>query len=417
MRWYCKSSAHRRRAVSRLSRCLLPVAAALVVQPRIAHSASVTWTGEGDGSSWTDANNWTALPSGTSPGDDLTFGTGAVGTINLLGNERAHSLTFTGGFTLDPPTNSDTLTVSTESISVGSGVTATINAAIAGSGSGLAVSGGGVLAITAANSYGGGTSVNSGTLIAEGADSILNGTINIGTTGTLVLAPTSGVTTLSDTINQNGNLDIPAGVTATLHNNFNQNSGTLSVAGSLVVGDNFNYAGGSVVGTVSMGGMLTIGSGAGGSGTFAMSGPYNSLNGDGYDPVTIPSGMTILATGFLGVGIGMNNGGNLTIVNGVTSSAMLDLSTESTITSTNSGTLTFAGAVSSSNVVDYLTGNLNNTTGDCERQRIDRGAGKLSSAERGDIQHRTRGNADSFRRFQPIRRYVVSCRNIALQWL
>ena len=60
----------------------------------------------GDGVSWSNPDNWTtdgivdAAPSNASPGDDLTFGGGTVGQINLQANRVANSLTFTAGFTL-----------------------------------------------------------------------------------------------------------------------------------------------------------------------------------------------------------------------------------------------------------------------------------------------------------------------------
>lgn len=106
----------------KLTRCALPVAAAVFGSARVL-AAGVTWTGGGDGTSWTDPNNWTAPPSNTSPGDDLTFGDlglggGTVGTVQLLGNELANSLAFDAGFTLDPPASTNTLTLTSGDVSV-----------------------------------------------------------------------------------------------------------------------------------------------------------------------------------------------------------------------------------------------------------------------------------------------------------
>ena len=93
----------------KLSRCLLPVAAIIVGTVGPLDAATATWDGNsavgvvGDGVNWTNPNNWTtngvvdSLPPNTLPGDDLTFGGGTVGTINLQGNEFANSLTFTAG--------------------------------------------------------------------------------------------------------------------------------------------------------------------------------------------------------------------------------------------------------------------------------------------------------------------------------
>jgi fibronectin-binding autotransporter adhesin len=133
----------RARGIVRIGQCVVPVAAALCWGVRV-DAANSTWTGMGDGTSWTNSNNWTALPPNTTPGDNLFFGSGSTATIALLGNELGNSLTFSKGFTLDLPGATDTLTITTGSVSVGSGVSATINALIAGT-AGLTLGGGGTV--------------------------------------------------------------------------------------------------------------------------------------------------------------------------------------------------------------------------------------------------------------------------------
>jgi hypothetical protein len=200
-------------AITRLARCVVPVTAAVLANPRLSQAASVTWTGNGDGSSWTDASNWTALPSDTYPGDDLTFGGGAVGTVNLLGNELANSLTFNAGFTLDPPSNTDTLSLTAGSVAVAGGVTATVNAGL--NSSKLLLNGGGTLVLGVSDSFPGGASINSGALIEPNGGNF-GGTVAIGAGGTLTF---SGVLEAPAQTTNAGAINVVAsnGSTATLN--------------------------------------------------------------------------------------------------------------------------------------------------------------------------------------------------------
>ena len=55
--------------------------------------SSVAWTGSGDGTSWTNPNNWTSAPALPAAGDDVTI-PAAAGTIHLAsGTQSIHSLT------------------------------------------------------------------------------------------------------------------------------------------------------------------------------------------------------------------------------------------------------------------------------------------------------------------------------------
>jgi hypothetical protein len=353
-----------------LSHCVLPVAAAATLgwAGRV-DAQSATWTGAGDGTSWTDPNNWDTLPPNTSPGDDLTFGGGTAGTIQLQGNELANSIAFNAGFTLDSPLSTDSLTISTGNVSVGSSVSSTINAIIAGS-NGFNFAGPGTLTISGSNSYTGGTNVNGGTLIASGPNSLTTGTISVATGATLMLAAN---TTLGGVITQNGNFAIENNVTATIaaaSDTFNQNSGTLTVNGVLAMGGaSFNYNGGTVAGTVYMGNSsssptLTLGTGAGNSGTFVFSGEVGYLYNNG-SPVSIPSGVTVTfqPAGSFGESAlegPSNNAGNLNIVGSNTTTAEL-YSYSSTLT--NTGSLTMSATGVPIGVPDLINDTLNNTTG------------------------------------------------------
>lgn len=132
-----------------------------------------TWLGNsntgGDGTNWTNADNWITNgvvdtePGGPLPGDDVTIGKGTVGTISLDGNQFANSLNFTAGFTLGPVNDQDTFDVESSTISVASGITATINSQLVGNG--RTVVGPGTLVLNGAILDADATTVASGTLI------------------------------------------------------------------------------------------------------------------------------------------------------------------------------------------------------------------------------------------------------------
>jgi hypothetical protein len=97
----------------------------------------------GDGQSWLDPLNWSfdALPLAT---DDVIFGSGITGPIQLGGNQTTNSLVFNSNASLGSRGDGNLLTNSTGIVSVGVGVFATINSKFAGT-AGLSLSGGGTL--------------------------------------------------------------------------------------------------------------------------------------------------------------------------------------------------------------------------------------------------------------------------------
>jgi autotransporter-associated beta strand protein len=349
---------------------VLPVAAAILGLSQRAIGALSAWTGQADGTSWTMAGNWTALPPNTAPGNDLSIGSGTVGTINLLGSELANSITFSAGFTLDPPANSDTLTITTGSVSVGGGIDATINSAIAGS-SGLNLSGSGSLTLGGHNSYFGGTTVAGGTLVDANASAIPTGTLNVGSAGTFVLNTSSA---LAATIVNNGNYDIASGATMTFSSSvssFTQNSGSLTVTGALNMGaSSFVDNGGTITGTVNLSSSLTtssltLGTGAT-SGTFLFSGNGFLMGTPG--TVGVPSGVSITLKSSniasLQPNAALTNAGSITITAaGGINTASLALFSQ---TMTNTGVLTTSATASMTTpngVADFVGGSLVNTTG------------------------------------------------------
>ncbi|MBZ9822831.1 autotransporter-associated beta strand repeat-containing protein [Mesorhizobium sp. CA4] len=193
------------------------------------------WSPNGDGLSgpYTTWNNG-AL-------DDAFFG-GTAGTVTLQTGITAHNLTFeTVGYTL----NGNTLTLggAAPTITMGSGVSATINSVIAGT-AGLTKSGAGTLILGGANTFSGGVIVNGGALNINGDAALgnpgngitmANGTL-LQSTGALnssrVVTLSSGSVTIagagagSARFTGAGGLNVAGGVT--LNNNGNDYTGRTS---------------------------------------------------------------------------------------------------------------------------------------------------------------------------------------------
>jgi hypothetical protein len=117
--------------------------------------SGVTWNGKGDGTSWTDASNWSddAVPGS---GDDVTINLTGNPTIEITsGTQSVQSLNMTGG----------TLTAS------GSGVTLTVTGTTVISGANLYAESGASLSLAQLTSYTGNTGTT--TLEATGTGSAL----------------------------------------------------------------------------------------------------------------------------------------------------------------------------------------------------------------------------------------------------
>ena len=153
-----------------------------------APAADLYWSGVG---TWdTSAQNWSTTPGGpydqaiwnNAAADAATF-EGTAGSVTLGGPITAASVTFgVDGYTI----TGDTLTLAgTPSVTLGSGLSATIASVIAGS-SGLTKAGAGSLSLTAANTYTGVTTISAGTLVLSSAQ---NGTTSgpLGASGTISL--------------------------------------------------------------------------------------------------------------------------------------------------------------------------------------------------------------------------------------
>jgi fibronectin-binding autotransporter adhesin len=372
-----------RSVVVKIARCAWPVAAGMSLwQPAALNAAPppATWEGTtnagGDNSLWTNIDNWTTngvadvRPTNTPPGDDITIGNDTPSTISLGGNELADSLTFTANYTLDTTLSTSTLTLYTGSISVGSGVSATINSILAGN-SGLKVSGGGTLTLTASQSYTGSTAINSGTVLLNNAHAIYTGNpLTVASSG---VADINASMVFGSSITNSGNFNIATGDQVTFSTYsavFTQSAGTLAITGTLNTGGvGFSYNGGTVTGTVYMGSTadqpnLTFGSSAGNSGTFIISGEGALLNATAVQSSQvidfIPS--DTITNDTLSSSYSFANAGLINIDGNASALATL---TAGSNTITNTGTISTSNSstVSTSSVLAYIGGVVNNTTG------------------------------------------------------
>jgi autotransporter-associated beta strand protein len=126
-----------------------------------ANNDAGTGAGMGGSGTWDSASSrWSngSANGAWAANSDAVF-QGSAGTVTLASPQMTNSLTFHSNYTL----SGSTLTMAGSNVSADAGVTATVTSSIAGS-AGLIKSGNGVVALTGANSYTGGTMVNAGVL-------------------------------------------------------------------------------------------------------------------------------------------------------------------------------------------------------------------------------------------------------------
>ncbi len=126
---------------------------------------------------WDSGTNW-SLNAEPGTGDDATFGQATAVTITLTAGEPANSLAFTTtGYVLGAAAGGGDLTLTSGSVSVGGGLTASIASQLKGT-TGLNVSGG-ALALTNTttnatnNTFSDGISVTGGSTLAFSVDAAL----------------------------------------------------------------------------------------------------------------------------------------------------------------------------------------------------------------------------------------------------
>jgi fibronectin-binding autotransporter adhesin len=310
-----------------------------------------------------------------SAGTTVSGGTLALGTSNTLPTTGA--IAVNGGI-LDLQTNSQsagavtlssgsivstgatgsqgTLTGSSYAVNNGSG-TAAISAILAGTGSALTKSGAGILVLSNANTYTGGTTINGGTVSISADNSLGNGNITLGN-GTLQTTATfASASTKTITLTNGTSSFYDADGT-------NNTYGTISGTGGLTVEDSSMGGGGNLttnaVYTQSTG-SLTIGSNA--NFTLANSGTSTVTTATISGDLNLTNGATLSITGAVsGGGTIQTQGTAPTSIDGKSTTASIAsgtnilLNSTTNIDATTGNTLTINGSISGSGGVNFETG-------------------------------------------------------------
>jgi autotransporter-associated beta strand protein len=197
-----------------------------------------TWNGGGGSAAWSTAANWVGKVAPVA-GDDLIFnGPGAVANNDLPMNTPINSLSFTanaGSFTLigsaidlqgdisSASANNQTLNLplvldgGNRTISVATNGNITLSGAISQTNGtlGLIKTGGGAVTLSGANSYGGGTTIQAGRVIANGPATLGPGAVTLGggvlrpLPGQAILTAGFGGTGIGWTVNNNAVASAP----------------------------------------------------------------------------------------------------------------------------------------------------------------------------------------------------------------
>lgn len=346
-----------------------------------ARGAVGIWDGDaavgtpGDGVSWNDANNWTSdgvVDAAPAIGDDLTFGGGTPGVIDLDGPQSANSIHFTAGFTLGTSNTNDLLSLGTGSkITVDPSVAATINAVLVGGD--VTVTGGGTLTIFKRSSNNSIT-VDGSTLDINGTSTNTFGNFIVDAGGTVGINASNSINstitnagnfdvnaplTLSNQVTNTGSFVVGAGQTVNSTWDFTQSSGVLTVDGSMTLGGQFYDAGGTINGSVNLSvtnvnqPSLIFGSNPAVGGTFNLIGAINSTQTSYSEQISgnIPPGVTVnvdpsnpSTLGIMTVLVGINYGTLNILASGLNHGVIVN----------TSGTLTNVGTM---NINPGPTGN------------------------------------------------------------
>ena len=253
-------------SLSRLTSRAALFAALALAGASSAKASTIQWDGGAGDFLWGTGANWfdfTNAVNDVAPvaADDVQFGLGGAGIIDLGGNQTVNSLRFTlNGFTLGAAATANVLTVTSGAVTVDPSVTAAVNAVLnannftlGGGGTlvlnnagdtltGTTVVNSGILRITAATALGTANTINSGgTLEAAGITLDRSMTLNTGATllGTGAVSASTGTMTITSgaTVNINSGT---AGQTFSLGNAANDITGggagtTINIGGSGVV--------------------------------------------------------------------------------------------------------------------------------------------------------------------------------------
>jgi len=289
--------------------------------------------GNGGAGIWSAANtNWTA-PTGYGVNDSwhsqvAVFGGAAGGAVTVQGSQAFQELRFTtNGYTIAGTTAADGLatTGGFSVVDVSTGVAATINAAISGTG-GLTKTGTGTLSLGGANSYAGTTTVSAGQLNLLAGGSIAGSVVN--------QASFANAGTVTGAVQNDGTFTNSGTVTGAVQNNATLTS-TGTLAGGLVNNGTATLAGTVGTGIVNNGAVTFSGAATVSGLQQAAAGTFN-LAGFGVSLGTLGgSGAISLGGGALSVGTGNGNSSFAGTISGAGS-----------LTKTGTGTLVLTGAAS-----------------------------------------------------------------------
>lgn len=280
-------------------RIISPAILALAISSQAHAQQNGTWTSTASGL-WSDSANWSGGNVANGSGFTANFNTvniPAATTVNLDSARTIGSLIFgdtdttsAASWTLannGSAANILTLAGGTPTITVnalGASSTATVSAVIAGT-SGLTKDGAGILILSAANTYSGGTSITAGFLGVSNSSALGTGSVAVSSGGRLQLQNVS----LSNNISLSGAnaIYIPSG-----NNTIN---GSLSI---LANSSTYNTSATNntlvLAGGVDLGGnVLTISSGGGGSSTTISS----QINGNSSSGLTKTNSALLAITG------------------------------------------------------------------------------------------------------------------------
>ncbi|MCL4207851.1 MAG: autotransporter-associated beta strand repeat-containing protein, partial [Pirellulaceae bacterium] len=251
-----------------------------------------TWIG-GSSGNWNVAANWSPanVPDGDVPGETAVFNTASTVTldVDLAAAANPIAVQFDTGSAVTIPATTNGINVSTVTQDAG---TNSIGAVLSGA-TGSVVVNAGNLTLTAANTYGGGTTVSAGSAnvtatVNTTQNSVGTGAVSIDSGSTLQLNNTntsSTAVTIGNTFTGAGllKLNFAAGTTArsTTMNNVTGFAGTIQLSNAGVTGDKWNVAGitaGSAAVQIDSGSQLFINTGASTFGSVAVTGTGNSEN-------------------------------------------------------------------------------------------------------------------------------------------
>ena len=262
-----------------------PTGATLTVSGLVSESTAGTALAIGGTGTVELTNSGNSYSGGTT----VNGGTLQITSDGSLGN-AAGSITINAG-TLEVSSSSFgtsrtfTLGSNTSAISVDSGLTYTISTAIGGTGM-LNATGVGTLNLTAANSYGAGTTISNGTVNLSGSGTLGTGAATVNSGGTLQLSGISYVSGLPSLLSINGTGT--AGQGALFATGSSTYGGAISAATSATIG---TTGGLTLTGSIATNGVtLTFA----GGGTFSVSG---GITGASAGSNVVVNGSTLIVSG------------------------------------------------------------------------------------------------------------------------